>query len=60
MNTGVPWQKRRRQNWGEVEVDFMLNIMRDKKILRMLYGKRHRNAQIFKLVEDELKKKRNH
>jgi hypothetical protein len=53
MNTDVPSQKKRRQNWGEVQIDFMLNIMRDKKILRIL----DRNGHIFKLVEEEFKKR---
>lgn len=49
--------EKKRINWTELETHFLLTIMRDKNILNMLDGKRYRNADIFKTVEEELKKR---
>lgn len=35
----------------------MLSIIKNKEILRLLDGKRYRNGDIFKIVEEELKKR---
>lgn len=47
--------QKKRVNWTTLETSFMLSIIRDKNILQLLDGKRYRNTDIFKVVEEELK-----
>ena len=43
--------------WNDSEVTCLLEICRDKQIIKMFDGKRYKNTEIYKLVFEEMVKK---
>lgn len=46
--------EKKRNTWSEEETIFFLGLLREKKILQILDGKRFKTAEVYKALEKEI------
>lgn len=49
--------ERKRNTWSEEETMFFLGLLKEKKILQVLDGKRFKASEVYKALEKEILKK---
>lgn len=54
--TKIQSSKNKRVTWSSEEIEFMLNIFKDKNILKVMDGNKYRSLEIYRSVVDDMSK----